>query len=336
MTRPWRRAFVLALALCTLMTTAPSTLAQTGRSTAAPADSDFTGLVDVGGRGLFLECKGTGDPTVLLEAGYRSPATVWTDDLVQPEAPRTMVLPGVAAFTHVCTYERPGTDSFDNGAIQRSRSDVVPMPRTAGQLVDELHTLLHVAGVPGPYVLVGHSLGGLLVQLYASTYPDDIVGLVLVDALPDQLRELLTPAQWQFFVSINSAVPPALADDGGYETVDFDAATTSMQRARAAEPLRPMPLYVLSHGQPWGPDVPTDVASGFDPAVYEQVWQAGQDDLARLVPDARHSVATDSGHYIQLQQPQLVIDAIDQVVEAVRDPDTWSAPPVQLPAHAAT
>jgi hypothetical protein len=143
MTRPWRRVFVLVLALCTLTTTAPSTsFAQGGRFTATPADRDFAGLVDVGGRGLFLECKGTGSPTVLLEAGYRSPATVWTDDLVQPEAPRTMVLPGVAAFTRVCTYERPGTDSFDNGAIQRSRSDVLPMPRTAGQLVDELHTLL--------------------------------------------------------------------------------------------------------------------------------------------------------------------------------------------------
>src|SRR3954452_23163917 len=77
----------------------------TPANTTAIAAGDFAGLVDVGdGRRLWLECRGSGGPTVILEAGYRSPATVWTDDLVQPHDPRTMVLEGVAAFTRVCTY----------------------------------------------------------------------------------------------------------------------------------------------------------------------------------------------------------------------------------------
>src|SRR5437762_7733778 len=87
-----------------------SAAAAQGTAPPAPpaAQGDFAGLVDAGGRRLYLECRGAGSPTVILEAGYRSPATVWSDDLYQPERPRTMVLDGVAAVTRVCAYERPG------------------------------------------------------------------------------------------------------------------------------------------------------------------------------------------------------------------------------------
>ena len=327
------RGFLALATLGALLATTPITRAQGHPATATPANGDFAGLVDVGGHELYLECRGTGSPTVVLEAGYRSPATIWTDDLVQPDAPRTMVLPGVAAFTRVCTYERPGTAVVLDGAVQPSRSQDVPMPRRVVDMVADLHALLHTAGVPGPYVLVGHSLGGLLVQLYASTYPQDVVGMVLVDALPDQMRTFMTPAQWQFYVQLALAVPDdALAQVSGYETVSFDDAATGLQQARAAAPLRQMPLYVLSKGQPW--DVPGDPASGFSAALFERAWVAGQQDLALLLPDARHSVATDSGHDIELEQPQLVIDAIREVVDGVRDPSTWYGAPVQLPREA--
>jgi pimeloyl-ACP methyl ester carboxylesterase len=256
-----------------------------------------------------------GAPTVVLEAGYRSPATVWTADLIAPGSQRTMVFAGVAAFTRVCAYDRPGTDVIVNGVLQRSRSTPVPMPRTAQSVVSDLHTLLQIAGLPGPYILVGHSLGGLFVRLYASTWPDEVAGMVLVDAWYEGLQTLLTPTQWTDYVRFNSEVPPELQGDRQYETIDFAAASATMRQAAAAHPLRPMPLIVLSHGQPFG--VPAS-ALGFPPAALEQAWAKAQEELAALVPHARHVIATRSSHYIQLQQPELVIDAVRQVVEAVR------------------
>src|SRR3954454_2706515 len=96
------------------------------------ASGDFSGLVDIGnGRKLYLECTGSGSPTVILEAGYRSPATVWTDNLYDLAGSPTMVLPGVSDFTHVCAYERPGVAAYLDGEVLPSRSDPVPMLRTA-------------------------------------------------------------------------------------------------------------------------------------------------------------------------------------------------------------
>jgi pimeloyl-ACP methyl ester carboxylesterase len=149
---------------------------------ASPAESaaqgDFAGFVDIGaGRRLYLECRGTGSPVVVLEAGYRSSARIWSEDLHQSGAPRTMVLAGVAVFTRVCAYDRPGTVAALNDNVRQSRSDPVPMPRTALDVVADLHALLCAAGVPAPYVFAGHSLRGLFVRLYASTYPRDVLGL---------------------------------------------------------------------------------------------------------------------------------------------------------------
>lgn len=320
-------------AVCTLslvlllLSMAPALVAATDATPVASpvvASGDFASLVDIGGgRKLYLECRGSGGPTVVLEAGYRSPATVWTDDLIEPGSNRTMVLPGVAAFTHVCAYERPGTDIVLDGRLQPSRSTPVPMPRTAQSVVTDLHMLLHVAGVPGPYVLVGHSLGGLFVRLYASTYPDEVVGMVLVDALCEGLQGLLTPEQWAAFVRINAAIPPELAEDHTYETLDFAAAARTMRQAAAVHPLRSMPLVVLSRGQPLGASA---AELGVNPELYERAWAKEQDDLATLVPGAHHVIATRSAHYIQLQQPELVIAAIRQVVDAVRNPGSWATP----------
>jgi pimeloyl-ACP methyl ester carboxylesterase len=277
---------------------------------------DFAGLVEIGGgRRLWIECRGSGGPTVILEAGYRSPATVWSEDLIQPNSPRTMVFEGVSAFTRVCMYERPGVAAVLGGVLHPSRSDPVPQPRTAESVVADLHALLHAADVPGPYVLVGHSLGGLFVRLYAATYPDEVVGMVLVDAWYEGLETLLAPADWAAYVRLNSAVPPELAEYPELETLDFAAVSATMRRAAAASPLRPMPLAVLAHGQPFGL---TEQELGFSPDALETAWRAAEEQLATLVPGASFTVATESSHYIQLQQPELVIQAIRQVVDAVR------------------
>jgi pimeloyl-ACP methyl ester carboxylesterase len=290
----------------------------TSLATPSAASGDFAGLVEIGdGRRLYLECRGRGRPTVLLEAGYRSPATVWSDDLVFPDSPRTMVLAGVAGFTRVCLYERPGVAAVLDGDLRPSRSDPAPMPRTVEAIVADLHALLRAAEVPGPYVLVGHSLGGLMVRLYQATYPDEVAGLVLVDAFPEQLRDHLTPEQWRTFLAVNAVMPAEMASYAGYETIDFAAATESMAQAAAAHPLPPLPLFVLARGQPLGP---TEDQLGFSPEALEAAWRAASVDLAALSPRSRFMVAPESAHYIQLDEPELVIGAIARVVTALREP----------------
>jgi pimeloyl-ACP methyl ester carboxylesterase len=291
-----------------------------GVAVASPtaASGDFAGLVDIGGgRRMYLECRGEGAPTVILEAGAGNDADTWGAVALGPDAEQTAVLPGVAAFTRVCAYDRPGTRLDPD---RRSRSDPAPMPRGAADMVADLHALLGAAAVPGPYVLAAHSFGGLVARLYAATYPDEVAGLVLVDAAHedyyDRLRALLTPAQWAAF----TAPPPDLAGDPVVERLDIDASTGAMRQAAAASPLRPLPLVVLTHGRPfdWPPGVPA--------AAVEALWLPLQEDLAALAPGGRLVVAEESGHFIPGDQPDLVIAAIRQVVEAVRDPGTWDAP----------
>ena len=293
-----------------------------------PASGDFAGLVDIGGgRRLWLECRGHGSPTVILEAGYPNTADVWDTIALESDAGEMAVLPGVAAFTRVCAYDRPGT-ALD--ADHRSRSDPVPMPRTAADAVADLHALIDGAGIPGPYVLVGHSLGGIIVRLYAATYPNEVAGLVLVDASHEEqnvrYQAALTAEQWAAFERLQQDLS-GLEDDPELERMDFDASFAELQTAAAAHPLPPLPLVVLTRGVPARDDLPPEVQAALPPdfpwETFDAVWQALQDELAALVPGARHVIATTSGHYIQVDQPELVIEAIRQVVEGVRHPDTW-------------
>jgi pimeloyl-ACP methyl ester carboxylesterase len=318
---------ILVLGLVTLLLGAPSQVwaqAASPAATAMATEGDFAGLVDIGGRSLYLECRGSGSPTVILEAGFRSRADYWTDDLIQPDAPRTMVFAGVAAFTRVCAYDRPGTTTVIDGILQPSRSDPVAMPRTALDSVHDLHALLQAAQLPGPYVLVGHSYGGMLGRLYASTYPNEIVGMVLVDAFSEGLEDQMTTEQWTAYEDLFQPVPEALA---GYEDLEFTELDTSASQVRettAASALRPIPLVVLSRGQVM--QMPADLPGGLTGEGLEHAWTVEQDRLAALLPNARHVIARESEHYIQLQQPELVIEAVRQVVEAVRDPASWATP----------
>ena len=177
-------------------------------------------------------------------------------------------------------------------------------------------------------MLVGHSLGGLFVRLYAATYPDEVVGLVLVDAWSERLKDELTPEQWETYVGFNSMLPPQMAVYPEYETLDFAAASATMRAAAAAHPLGPIPLVVIAKGQPFGLKA-EDL--GFPPEALERAWRAAQEGLATLSPRAHFEVAEESAHYVQLQQPDLVIAAIRQVVEAVRDPAENPHPPGAVP-----
>ena len=188
----------------------------------------------------------------------------------------------------------------------------------------DLHALLRAAGVPGPYVFGAHSLGGLFARLYASTYPEEVVGLVLVDAYSERLEALLTPEQWQALVRFNQQsgtdmVLP-LPGYGDLETLGYGSANGVMRQAAAARPLGPMPLVVLTHGRPFAITEPPE---GFTAESLEAVLRAANENLATLVPNARFVVATESGHDIHQDQPELVIEAIRQVVAGVRHPDPW-------------
>ena len=256
-----------------------------------------------------------GSPTVILEAGYGNDADTWDTSGLPASSEQTAVLPGVAAFTRVCAYDRPGTILDPE---HRSRSDPVPMPRDAVAMVADLHALLSAAAIPGPYVLAGHSFGGLLVRLYAATYPDEVVGMVLIDAAHedyyDEVEAVLASAQ----LAASTPTPDVLAGDPDFEQIDYrrqhggDAGggrglPSAPDAPGRADPRPPLGLACR---------LPRHRAGG-------DLGAAAGDDLAALVPDSRLVVAEESGHFIPGDQPDLVIEAIQQVVEAVRDPSTW-------------
>jgi pimeloyl-ACP methyl ester carboxylesterase len=266
-----------------------------------------------GGRKLYLECRGTGSPTVVLEAGTGDLAKVWS---LAPFGPGRAVLPAVARFTRVCAYDRPGTYLLPD---QLSRSDPVAMPRSARDIVRDLRALLRAARVPGPYVLAGHSFGGMLARLYATTYPRSTRGLVSIDAQNENFaaayKRFLTPEQYAAAI-LNPQPPPGLEWYSAVERLSLEVSAAQMRQAQADTPLHRMPLVVLSHSKTL-PN-PFGFPSDWPVEALERAFQKSQDRLAKLVPGACHVIAAKSGHYIQLDQPRLVTREIHKVVRRVR------------------
>ena len=309
----------------------------------AAGNGDFGELVDIGGgRKMYLECRGSGSPTVLLISGEAGAATAWT--MADPAKPAPTVFDEVAKFTRVCAYDRPGAlVDLAGGKTKPSRSDPVSQPTTSQDAVRDLHALLRAASERGPYVLVGHSFGGLVARLYASAYPNEVTGMVLVDPASEAFQAALLRLKaydtWKATRTGGrlSLTADQLAQYPELERLDYDR---SFAQLRAAAPLRSMPLMLLSSDHSiqkalepliaagkLPPGIPADFGSTVDKA-----WKEGQDHDAKLVPNARHITKTDSSHNIQLEQPRLVIDAIRQVVQAVRN---QSPPPRKLPEHGA-
>jgi len=275
----------------------------------AAESSDFAGLIDIGGgRKIYLQCSGAGTPTVVLVSGTRGAYDDWTCVIDAASSDRPMkpsesaVFPQVARFTQVCAYDRPGTARLGN-----TRTDSIPVrqPTTAQQGVADLDALLTAAKEPGPYVLVGHSWGGLIARLFASTYPERVAGLVLIDPASEFLKTSLTPEQWATYIKATKK----LIESKGLEAPDH---------ARTLD---------LLHGSPRIPTIPVVVLTSdkrFDfgaggPETWA-AWRTAHDRLAKLL-NAKHVSDTNSGHVIQMEQPRLVIDAIREVVEAVRSED---------------
>jgi pimeloyl-ACP methyl ester carboxylesterase len=284
-------------------------------------------LIDVGGRRLHLLCSGKGAPTVVLEAGASAFAIDWT--LVQRELDRA---------NRVCSYDRAGMGWSDSSTAANRASEG-----------SDLHNLLSAAGERPPYVMVGASRGGLLVRAFAADYPDEVVGFVLVDpASEDRLFTMLngdavliaslTPEQLRFTMprqpvaiprrapqtgSPFDRLPPALyaqrikLDERLIASVPSimmpDAIAAAQERERAL--LARLLASRSATPHPLG-DRPTVVLSrGDDPNAEREAVHAA---LAGLSTNSRHSIVPHAGHEIHLFEPRAVIQAVADVLEAIR------------------
>jgi pimeloyl-ACP methyl ester carboxylesterase len=269
-------------------------------------NEDFAGLVDIGGdRKMYMECRGKGSPTVVLVSGARGAYDDWThviDSVGEPKLSGSAVFPRVGKFTRVCAYDRPGTTRL---AGTLSPSTPVRQPTTAQEGATDLHALLRAAKQKGPYVIVAHSWGGLIGRLYASTYPAEVSGLVLLDPGSEFMQDALTPAQWAFFVR-------GAKKKGDPKTLEAADYRPSVRALRAAAPVGGFPAVVLSSDECWF------VFPGFDAKETCSAWNAAQDLLAAHL-DAEHITHTNSGHFIQGENPKLVIRQIREVVGAARN-----------------
>jgi pimeloyl-ACP methyl ester carboxylesterase len=238
--------------------------------------------VDVGGFKLNVRCVGEGSPVVLLDAGAGDTSETWD-----------WVVPDVRRFTRVCVYDRAGLGKSDPG----------PLPRTSDRIADELERLLARARIPGPYVLAGHSFGGLNMRLFASRHPRDVAGLVLVDATPEDypgraagLRSRDEVEKLRTAVALGS---PAFRSE-------LDAMTDSAAIVRASQPPT-APVIVITSGQ-------TDASQAF-----RALWAELQAKMVKTFPHAKQVLADQSGHYVQYDQPELIVQAIRELTDGARE-----------------
>jgi len=287
-------------------------------STTGTGGSDDPSLVqEVDGRRLFLECRGSGSPTVVLQSGFGNAGDIWS--LTDTSAPA--VFPTLAESNQVCVYDRPGSmiTTTDAGgtltladSARRGRSDPAPMPRDPAEVVTELHDLLAAADIPGPFVLVGHSLGGPLDVLYARTYPEEVSGLVVIDSPLPPNRDLADPAKWEsvrLFGLDPSLVP-------GYQLESYDIGTL-FEEIDAAGALPDMPVVVVRRGGPSMTSGPIPEGLPITRAELDALGAAqweGQAAWAASVPGAELITVPDTTHYIQNQRPDAVVAAIRQAI----------------------
>ncbi|MDQ3818262.1 MAG: alpha/beta hydrolase [Acidobacteriota bacterium] len=231
--------------------------------------------------------EGEGNPTVVLESGLGDTWEPWAK--VRPE---------VAQFSQVVAYDRAGLGQSNAG----------PKPRTARQIATELHTALKNAGLAPPFVLVGHSAGGLYIRLFANMYPDEVAGMVFVDPTPEdffqRLKAIQSPEERKKFEEKEQDYVAKASAGRRDEWASLDV---DLEQARATAPLPNVPVILLT-GMADEPDK--------TPAA-KQLWLTLHNEWLRTIPNARHIVTNKSGHYIQADEPDLVTDAIRQVISSI-------------------
>ncbi|NMB78142.1 MAG: alpha/beta hydrolase [Methanomicrobiales archaeon] len=299
-----------------------------------PAPGD---LYDVDGARMHLRCMGNGTPTVIMEAGSGDCSLSWI-----------LVQQNVSPFTRVCTYDRAGY----------GWSDPLPGPVTARNVTGRLHTLLSQADIPAPYVLAGHSLGGIYVRSYAHRYPGEVAGLVLVDPGSEwqaaRTGEDFT-REMQGAISTKTALLRAMGREASQGTFARNLTLVEPYCNKKLPPWEYRAYRALWATEPWFWDscavegesafaiwdevarenitsvgaIPLVVISsgkdmGFsaDPeknAHALAVFRTLQEEMAAGSSQGRYLVAADSSHYVQLDQPDLVTQSIRQVVMDVRN-----------------
>ena len=283
---------LLAFVALVVQTLTPDFGATAQEAVEATPGSEMSDSVNIGDRSLALECTGSGGPTVVLDHGQDGSGV----DLIGLQHE-------LARDTLVCRYDRAGL----------GQSDPVPFPRTAADAVADLHGLLSAAAVPGPYVLVGQSVGGVFVQLFARTYPEEVAGVVAMNAVPpagpwlDRALALMTEQE-------RAEEEAYYRGEGEGEQFDWYASFTELDAA-PAPPDVPFLVLISTIAQCESPD---DVC-GRTYGVYETVMR----ELADSWPQGRF-VQIETGHEI-FQSPDAVI-AIRRVIEAARDPSAWATP----------
>jgi pimeloyl-ACP methyl ester carboxylesterase len=285
-------------------------IATTGDAAANPRPGR---MVDVGGYSLHLDCRGEGSPTIVMDAGLGKSSLDWI--LVQPE---------LARQTQVCAYDRAGM----------GWSEASPAPRTPSQIADELHLMLKTAGVPGPYLLVGHSLAGKTVRLFAAAHPDDVAGIVLVDARSERLDATADTTAFGAALKAQAnlyslARRLGIARLFGASLIDLPLVSPAVATEMALLETSPVAIETTTAEgllRAASDDVLTTASLGSIPLVViaagknmsQPDWAAAQLATAGLSSNGELIVAEGSGHAVHLEQPETVIDAVARMVDDIR------------------
>ncbi len=257
---------------------------------------------DVGGYSIHMLCKGQGEPTVIIDAGLGDDSTDWFD-----------IQNHTAVETRVCVFDRPGYGWSDAG----------PQPRNSLRISNEMEKLIQKAKIPGPYVLVGHSFGGYNIRVFAAHHPQQIAGMVLVDASHENQYEALNIKLPKHFDRKGNILVLPKADGTVSDKhralreraihaarAEISSLYQSASQVRHNADLPKIPLIVISRGQP--------ESLGRDAENRERIWLELQHDLWKLTPISQQIFANQSGHDIHQEQPELVISAINDVVNMSR------------------